>query len=215
MRLRLAPVRSVVIEPGAVTTEMLVRAAITGERITGGMTAEQQGRYAAHARSRRAGPGGRPRGVPAEEAGRVGADAIPASGRVPATPWVATRRSSYVSSVSLGSDPRPLLLLALLMPACSRVELGDALWMELILKLLQRVLFVFVLGVNVGLPLLVLFSGPRYAPKLLLMSSGLQLCAAVFLGWGASRPDGGWLHLKTSTIEPFLYWGVWESCSSA
>ena len=70
-------VKVIVIEPGAVTTEMLGRVAATGERVTGGMTAEQRGRYdtlmqSVISQARAA----IPRGVPAEAAGLVVADAI-------------------------------------------------------------------------------------------------------------------------------------------
>ena len=40
-------VKVIVVEPAAVTTEMLGRVAVTGERIISGMTTEQHGRYAA------------------------------------------------------------------------------------------------------------------------------------------------------------------------
>ena len=70
-------VKVIVIEPGAVTTEMLGRVADTGERITGGMTTEQRGRYATlmHSIISQA-QAAYPRGVPAEEVGRVIANAI-------------------------------------------------------------------------------------------------------------------------------------------
>jgi len=70
-------VKVIVIEPGAVTTEMLGRVAATGERITNEMTTEQRSRYATlmHAIISQA-QAAIPRGVPAEEAGRVIADAI-------------------------------------------------------------------------------------------------------------------------------------------
>lgn len=65
------------VEPGAVTTGMLGRVAVTAERIISGMTVEQRGRYAtlmpaiiSQAQA------AIPKGVPAEEAGRVIADAI-------------------------------------------------------------------------------------------------------------------------------------------
>jgi NAD(P)-dependent dehydrogenase (short-subunit alcohol dehydrogenase family) len=72
-------VKVVVIEPGAVTTEMTGRLVIAAERITSGMTAEQRGRYDALMQAviaqaqtfTREGEG-----LPAEEAGRVIADAI-------------------------------------------------------------------------------------------------------------------------------------------
>lgn len=70
-------VKVIVIEPGAVTTEMLGRVAVTGERITSGMTTEQRGRYATLMHSVIAqAQAAIPRGVPAEEAGRTIADAI-------------------------------------------------------------------------------------------------------------------------------------------
>lgn len=72
-------VKVVVIEPGAVTTEMTGRLVIASERITGGMSAEQHGRYdalmqavIAQARTLTREGAGRP----AEEVGRVIADAI-------------------------------------------------------------------------------------------------------------------------------------------
>jgi NAD(P)-dependent dehydrogenase (short-subunit alcohol dehydrogenase family) len=70
-------VKVVVVEPGAVTTEMLGRVAVTGERITSAMTTEQRGRYATlmHSIISQA-EAAIPRGVPAEEAGRVIANAI-------------------------------------------------------------------------------------------------------------------------------------------
>jgi NAD(P)-dependent dehydrogenase (short-subunit alcohol dehydrogenase family) len=70
-------VKVVVVEPGAVISEMSGRVGVNGERIVGGMTAEQRGRYAALMQSmvsqaqsyiRKA--------LPAEEAGRIVADAI-------------------------------------------------------------------------------------------------------------------------------------------
>jgi NAD(P)-dependent dehydrogenase (short-subunit alcohol dehydrogenase family) len=72
-------VRVVVIEPGAVTTEMTGRLVVAAERISSGMTAEQRGRYdalmqaviaQAQTYTREA------EGLPAEEAGRVIAGAI-------------------------------------------------------------------------------------------------------------------------------------------
>jgi NAD(P)-dependent dehydrogenase (short-subunit alcohol dehydrogenase family) len=70
-------VKIIVVEPGAVTTDMLGRVAATGERIISGMTTEQRGRYATlmHSIVSQA-QAAIPRGVPAEEAGRVIADAI-------------------------------------------------------------------------------------------------------------------------------------------
>jgi len=72
-------VKVVVIEPGAVTTEMTGRLIIASERITSGMPAEQRGRYdalmqAVIAQARTFTREGA--GLPAEEVGRVIADAI-------------------------------------------------------------------------------------------------------------------------------------------
>jgi NAD(P)-dependent dehydrogenase (short-subunit alcohol dehydrogenase family) len=72
-------VKVVVIEPGAVTTEMTGRLVVAAERITSGMTAEQHGRYdalmqAVIAQAQRFTREGV--GLPAEAAGRVIADAI-------------------------------------------------------------------------------------------------------------------------------------------
>jgi NAD(P)-dependent dehydrogenase (short-subunit alcohol dehydrogenase family) len=70
-------VKVIVVEPGAVTTEMTGRVVVTAERITTTMTAEQRGRYAAlmHSIISQAQSYIR-KGLPAEEAGRVIADAI-------------------------------------------------------------------------------------------------------------------------------------------
>jgi NAD(P)-dependent dehydrogenase (short-subunit alcohol dehydrogenase family) len=70
-------VKVIVVEPGAVTTEMTGRVVVTAERITSGMTAEQRGRYAAlmHAIISQA-QSYIGKGLPAEEVGRVIADAI-------------------------------------------------------------------------------------------------------------------------------------------
>ena len=90
-------VKVIVVEPGAVTTEMLGRVAVTGERITSGMTTEQRGRYALLMRAVVSqAQAAIPRGLPAEEASRVIADAITANGLALATPLVVTRRSSSV-----------------------------------------------------------------------------------------------------------------------
>ena len=79
LRREVAPlgVKVVVVEPGAVTTDMLGRVAETGERITDAMTSEQRGRYATlmHAIVAQA-QAAVPRGVSAEQAGRVIADAV-------------------------------------------------------------------------------------------------------------------------------------------
>jgi NAD(P)-dependent dehydrogenase (short-subunit alcohol dehydrogenase family) len=70
-------VKVIVVEPGAVTTEMLGRVAATGERITSGMTTEQRGRYATvmHSMVSQA-EAYISKALPAEEAGRIIADAI-------------------------------------------------------------------------------------------------------------------------------------------
>ena len=70
-------VKVIVVEPGAVTTEMLGRVAVTGEHITSLMSTEQQGRYAALMRSVISqAQAAVPRGASAEKAGQVIADAI-------------------------------------------------------------------------------------------------------------------------------------------
>ena len=80
----------IVVEPGAITTEMSGRVGATAERIISGMTTEQRDRYATLIRSsisqaetsiRRA--------LPAEEAGRVIADAI--TSKRPRTRYVVGR----------------------------------------------------------------------------------------------------------------------------
>ncbi len=70
-------VKVVVIEPGAVTTEMLGSVAAMGERVLSGMTSGQRGRYATlmHSIISQA-QAAVPKGVPAEEAARVIADAV-------------------------------------------------------------------------------------------------------------------------------------------
>ncbi len=70
-------VKVVVVEPGAVVTEMLARVPATGERITGGMTTEWRSRYATlmHAIISQA-QAAIAKGVAAEEAARVIAEAI-------------------------------------------------------------------------------------------------------------------------------------------
>ncbi len=70
-------VKVIVVEPGAVTTDMLGRVGVIGKHIIGGMTNAQHDRYATlmHAVVSQA-QAAIPKGVPAEEAGRVIADAI-------------------------------------------------------------------------------------------------------------------------------------------
>ncbi len=85
----------VVVEPGAVTTEMLTRVSAAGERIIGEMTAGQRGRYAALMHSivsqARAAV---PKGVPPEEAGRVVATAI--TSRRPRTRYTVGRDAAMI-----------------------------------------------------------------------------------------------------------------------
>ena len=70
-------VKVIVIEPGAVTTEMLGRVAVIGERIISGMGIEQRDRYATLMQTIISQAASAiPKGVPAEEVGRVIADAI-------------------------------------------------------------------------------------------------------------------------------------------
>lgn len=88
-------VKVIVVEPGAVTTEMLGQVAATGERITSAMTTVQRGRYAAlmHAIISQA-QAAVPKGVPAEEAGRVVADAI--TSKWPRTRYTVGRDAAIV-----------------------------------------------------------------------------------------------------------------------
>lgn len=88
-------VKVIVIEPGAVTTEMLGRVAATGERITNEMTIEQRGRYATlmHSIILQA-QAAIPKGVPAEEAGRVIADAI--TSKQPRTRYTVGRDAAVI-----------------------------------------------------------------------------------------------------------------------
>ena len=88
-------VKVVVIEPGAVTTDMLGRVAGAGERVISEMNPEQRGRYAglmlaviSQAQA------AIPKGVPAEEAGRVIADAI--SSKRPRTRYTVGRDAAIV-----------------------------------------------------------------------------------------------------------------------
>ena len=88
-------VKVVVVEPGAVTTDMLGRVAVAGDRIIAGMTLEQRGRYTAlmHAvisQARAAIPGA----VPAEKVGRVVADAI--TSKRPRTRYTVGRDAAIV-----------------------------------------------------------------------------------------------------------------------
>lgn len=79
LRREVAPlgVKVIVVEPGAVTTDMLGGVAVTGERITQTMSVEQRGRYAMLMHSIISQTqAAAPTGVPAERVGRVIADAI-------------------------------------------------------------------------------------------------------------------------------------------
>jgi NADP-dependent 3-hydroxy acid dehydrogenase YdfG len=88
-------VKVIVVEPGAVTTEMLGRVGVSGERVISGMTTGQRGRYAALmqaiiAHAQAAIPGAAPAGV----AGRVIADAI--TSRRPRTRYTVGRDAALV-----------------------------------------------------------------------------------------------------------------------
>lgn len=102
----------VAVEPGAVATEMLGQVDVRGERVIGGMNAEQRGRYAAlmHAviaQARASIPGG----APPEEVGRVIADAI--ASKRPRTRYTVGRDAAIVVRlVRFLSDRRPDSLLA-------------------------------------------------------------------------------------------------------
>jgi AcrR family transcriptional regulator len=93
------------LEPWAemVTTEMLGRVGVTGERITSGMTTEQRGRYATlmHAIISQA-QAAIPKGVPAEEAGRVIADAI--TSKRPRTRYTVGREAALLPLFAILPD---------------------------------------------------------------------------------------------------------------
>jgi len=105
LRREVAPlgVKVIVVEPGAVTTEMLGRVGITGERITSGMTSEQHGRYATlmHSIISQA-QAAIPRAVPAEEAGRVIADAI--TSKRPRTRYTVGREAALLPLLTMLPD---------------------------------------------------------------------------------------------------------------
>ena len=88
-------VQVIVIEPGAVRTEMLGRVAVTGERITSGMTNGLRGRYATlmHSITSQA-QAAISKGVSAEEAGRVVADAI--TSKQPRTRYTVGRDAAMI-----------------------------------------------------------------------------------------------------------------------
>ncbi len=70
-------VKVIVVEPGAVSSEMLSRVAVTSERVISGMNPEQRGRYATLMRSVISqAQAAIPKALPAEAAGRAIADAI-------------------------------------------------------------------------------------------------------------------------------------------
>ncbi len=96
-------VKVIVVEPGAVKTEMLGRVASTGERITSGMTTEQRGRYATlmHAIISQA-QAAIPTGVSAEEAGRVIADAI--ASKRPRTRYTVGREAALLPLLAILPD---------------------------------------------------------------------------------------------------------------
>jgi NAD(P)-dependent dehydrogenase (short-subunit alcohol dehydrogenase family) len=96
-------VKIIVVEPGAVTTEMLGRVGATGERIVSVMTTEQQGRYATlmHAIISQA-QAAIPKGVPAEEAGRVIADAI--TSKRPRTRYTVGRQAAMLPLLAILPD---------------------------------------------------------------------------------------------------------------
>lgn len=93
----------IVIEPGAVTTEMLEQVGVAGERIINGMTTEQHGRYAAlmHAIISQA-QAAIPKGVTAEVAGRVIADAI--STKRPGTRYKVGREAGLLPLLAILPD---------------------------------------------------------------------------------------------------------------
>ena len=96
-------VKVIVVEPAAVTTEMLGRVAVTGERIISGMTTEQRGRYATlmHSITSQA-EAAIPKGVPAEEAGRVIADAI--TSKRPRTRYTIGREAALLPLLAILPD---------------------------------------------------------------------------------------------------------------
>jgi len=97
LRREVAPlgVKVIVIEPGAVTTEMSGQVGVSAERIIGAMTTEQRGRYAAlmHSMVSQA-QAYIHKALPAEEAGRVIADAI--TSKRPRTRYTVGRDAAIV-----------------------------------------------------------------------------------------------------------------------
>ena len=96
-------VKVIVVEPGAVTTGMLGRVAVTGQGITSAMNTEQRGRYAKlmHAIISQA-QAAIPKGVPAQEAGRVIADAI--TSKRPRTRYTVGREAALLPLLALLPD---------------------------------------------------------------------------------------------------------------
>jgi NAD(P)-dependent dehydrogenase (short-subunit alcohol dehydrogenase family) len=96
-------VEVIVVEPGAVRTEMLGRVAVSGERITGGMTMEQRGRYAMLMRAIISlAQAALPKGAPVEEAGRVIADAI--TSKRPRTRYTIGREAAFMPLLAILPD---------------------------------------------------------------------------------------------------------------
>ena len=94
-------VKIIVVEPGAVTTEMLGRVGATSERVINGRTTEQRGRYANLMRAIVSqAQSAIPKGAPAEESGQVIADAITSK----------RPRTRY----TIGREPKLLPLFAIL-----------------------------------------------------------------------------------------------------
>ena len=96
-------VKVIVVEPGAVTTEMLGRVGVTGEHIISGMNPEQRGRYttlmqAVISQAQAA----IPTGVPAEKAGRVIANAITSKG--PRTRYTVGREAALLPLLTMLPD---------------------------------------------------------------------------------------------------------------
>jgi NAD(P)-dependent dehydrogenase (short-subunit alcohol dehydrogenase family) len=94
-------VKVVVIEPGAVTTEMTGRLVIAAERITSGMTGEQRGRYdalmqAVIAQAQTFTRDGE--GLPAEEVGRRGRACRARSRRANLRPWSCCKNQTSCSA---------------------------------------------------------------------------------------------------------------------
>lgn len=88
-------VKVIVIEPGAVVTEMSGHVGITAERMTSGMNTEQRGRYAALMRAVISqAEKAVSKGLPAGEAGRVIADAI--TSKQPRTRYTVGRDAAVI-----------------------------------------------------------------------------------------------------------------------